>query len=173
VVVGGGSFPKRITPMARSPAWSPMASTHVMPAACWVGVGGHGKFAASVAELPEVVQPVMTDVLGTVCVHVGTPAAGGPTVPILTTLVPDNTPVDEMLVRARGEQLSGMSVPRKRICPCVVSALHCSIEASEPGVKCAPLTTTESPPASPEQIGTDGLESSHVTPDAVEVSDRV
>jgi hypothetical protein len=42
VVVGRVSVPNRTVPMARSPAWSPMARTQVNPAACWAGVGGHG-----------------------------------------------------------------------------------------------------------------------------------
>ncbi len=90
----------------------------------------------------------MTDVLGTVWVHVGALAVvGGPTVPLTTFFDPASFPVDEMLVRARGEQLTGMSLPRKRICGCVGSELHCSIEANDPAVKFAPLRFTVSPPA--------------------------
>ncbi len=43
VVVGRVSEPKRMVPTARSPAWSPMASTQVSPEACWAVVGGHGE----------------------------------------------------------------------------------------------------------------------------------
>src|ERR1039458_5393235 len=115
----------------------------------------------------------MTDVLGTVWVHVGVPAEGGPTVPVFMVLVPASTPLDEMLVRASGEQLTGMSLPRKRIWGCVGSELHCSIEASEPAVKFPPLMVTTSPAASPEHTGAEGLELLHVTPAAVEVSESV
>jgi hypothetical protein len=70
VDVGTVSVPKRTIPMARSPAASPMASTQVSTAASWVGVGGHGNRAASVFPLVLVVQPVMVEVLGVVCVQV-------------------------------------------------------------------------------------------------------
>ena len=173
VVVGSVSEPNRAMPTARSPAWSPMASTQVSPAACCAAVGGHGKFAASVAATPEVVHPLMTDVDGTVWVQVGVPTVGGPVVPVATVLVPASTPAAEMLVRASLVQLMGMSLPRKRIWGCVGSELHCSIEAREPAVKCAPLIVTTSPPASPEHTGAEGLVLLHVTPGAVEVSDSV
>jgi len=46
--------------------------------------------AASVAAVPEVEQPVMTEVAGVVCVQVGfTPLTGGPTVPVAMVWVPD------------------------------------------------------------------------------------
>ena len=168
--VGPVSVPKRMVPTARSPAWSPMARTQVSPAACCVGVGGHGNFAASVAPLPEVLHPVMTDVLGVVWVHVGVPVTGGPTVPVAMVCVPVRTPVPEMFVSAKGEQLTGMSLPRNKIWGCVGSELHCSMEASELSVKCAPLAFTMSPLANPLQTGAVGTELLHVTPAAVEVS---
>jgi hypothetical protein len=67
--------------------------------------------------LPDVLQPVITEVLGSVSVQVGaTPFTGGPVVPCLTALVPDRLPLvlplDGMVVIARGVQLTGMSLPR-------------------------------------------------------------
>lgn len=53
------------------------------------------------------------------------------------------------------------------------SVLHSSAEARSLGVKPAPLTVTTSPGAMPVQTGAEGLESSQVTPVAVEVSDNV
>ncbi len=117
VEVGRVSVPKRMIPTARSPLMSPIASTQVAPAACWAGVGGHGYSAASVAALPLVVQPVMTDVEGTVWVHVGVvPGTGGPVVPALRTWVPVRVPFVAPLLgtvtSARGVQLTGRSLPR-------------------------------------------------------------
>ena len=173
VVVGWTSVPNRTVPTARSPAWSPMASTQKSPAACWAVVGGHGKFAASVLPLPDVVQPLMGPAglvtLATVMVHVGVPTAGGPVVPLTMVLVPASFFAVEMLVSASGVQLMGMSLPRKRIWDWVGSELHSSIEANEPAVKFAPLTLTTSPPAKPEHTGAVGLVSLHVTPAAVDV----
>ena len=134
------------------------------------GLGGHGNFAASVAPVPEVEQPLMTEVPGHGLGACGCAGRGGPTVPVTTFFDPASFPVDEMFVRARGEQLTGMSLPRKRIWGCVGSELHCSIEANDPAVKFAPLRFTVSPPAKPEQIGAIGLELLHVTPAAVDVS---
>ena len=150
-----------------------MASTQSTPAATCAAVGGHGKFAASVLPLPDVVHPLMGPAglvtLATVIVHVGVPTAGGPVVPDTTVFIPASFPAEVMLVRARAVQLTGMSLPRKRIWDWAGSALHSSIEANEPAVKFAPLTLTMSPPARPEHTGAVGLESLHVTPAAVEV----
>ena len=59
VDVGRVSVPKSTTPTPRSPAWSPMAIAQSSPAACWAAVGGHGKLAASVTGVPDVVHPGM------------------------------------------------------------------------------------------------------------------
>jgi hypothetical protein len=178
VDVGRVSVPKRTVPMARSPAWSPMASTHVSPAASCVGVGGHGYLAASVAALVVVEHPEIAEVLGTTWVQVvGWPVIGGPTVPVVMVWVPASLPLLVPLLGivtiASGEQLTGMSFPRKKITGCEGSELHCTIEARAPGEKPVPETLTTSPAASPEQMGADGLLSLHDAPAAVVVRDSV
>ncbi len=171
VVVGRVSVPKRMVPTARSPAWSPMAATQVSPAACWADVGGHGYSAASVSAFPDVVHPVMVDVDGSVCVQVGVPLVGGPTVPVFNVIVPDRSPLvaffDEMVVMVMGEQLTGTSLPRKRITGCAGSSLHCSMEASEPGVNPVPDTVRTSALARPVQMGSLVLLLLHLAPAAV------
>src|SRR5579872_1538224 len=114
----------------------------------------------------------MAEVLGTVWLHVGLATAGatgGPTVPDTTVLVPLRTPFDPMLVMATGEQLTGMSLPRNNTTGWLVSALHSSIDAREPAVKCWPDSVTTLPADSPVHDGAEGFELSHVTPAAVDV----
>jgi hypothetical protein len=102
----------RIAPTARSPEMSPMAMTQVIPAACCAAVGGQGYFAASVAPLPEVVQPgtvVVVTGLPEPLVHTGAElVAGGPVVPDLIVNEPENVPVDVVETMATGVQLTGM-----------------------------------------------------------------
>jgi intracellular sulfur oxidation DsrE/DsrF family protein len=60
---GRVSLPNKMVPAARWPLMSPMATTHVSPAACCAAVGGHGYAAASVVSFPEVVQLGMVEVV--------------------------------------------------------------------------------------------------------------
>jgi hypothetical protein len=151
-----------------------MASTQVTPAACWAGVGGHGNMAASVGPLPLVVQLAMVDDVGTTWLQVvGWFLMGGPTVPVAMVCVPLRSPVAGMVTSASVEQLSGMSLPRKKITGWLVSELHSTMEAKAPGEKPVPETLTTSPEASPEQMGADGLVLSHEAPAADVLNDRV
>ena len=103
---------------------SPMAKMQVSPAARWAAVGGHGKFAASVAPLPLVVQLGIEDVvvvllvswaamqLGALAVVGGPVAAGAARVPPFTAFAPDRVPSEWTVVMEMAVQLTGTDVPR-------------------------------------------------------------
>jgi hypothetical protein len=87
--------------------------------------------------------------------------------------VPLVFPLLGIVTSASGEQLTGRSLPKKKITGWAGSELHCTIEAREPGENPVPATWTTSPPAKPLQMGSAGLLLLHVTPGAVLVRDRV
>jgi hypothetical protein len=131
-----------------------------------------------VVAFPLVVQPAMVDDVGTVWLQVaGWLGVGGPTVPVFMMWVPLSLPllgpVLGIVVMANGEQLTGMSLPRNKTTGWAVSALHCSMEARDPGENPVPDTLTTSPLASPEQMGAEGLLLSHEAPAAEVVRDSV
>ncbi len=123
---------------------------------------GTGNLAASVVGFPVVVQLAMVELVGVTWVQTsGCPVIGGPTVPVVRTWFPESLPLFApelgIVTMARGEQLTGMSLPRKKITGCESSELHCTIDASAPGEKPVPATATVSPPARPLQTGAAGL----------------
>jgi len=149
---GRVSAPKRTTPMARSPAWSPMATTHESPAVIWAALGGHWNLLASarpsaaVFPLPVRVQPGMAVPPG---LQVSTceleMLRGGPTFPVLSVCVVLRLPPESMCVRASGEQLIGMLLPRNTVTGWLGSLLHWMAEAWDPAVKFAPERVITSP----------------------------
>ena len=87
----------------------------------------------------------------------GVAATGGPTVPCPSVCVPVSLPLlaPELgtVTMASCEQLTGISLSRKKMTGWAGSELHCTIEAKAPGANPVPETFTTCPPATPEQIG--------------------
>src|ERR1700681_264101 len=102
---------------------------------------------------------------------------GGPTVPPVSTWVPESlpllAPVLGIVTMARGEQLTGMSLPRKKITGWEGSELHCTIEASAPGENPVPETFIVMPPARLLQMGMEGFVLLQTAPAPVVVRWRV
>src|ERR1700681_2518446 len=93
---------------------------------------------------------------------------GGPTVPPVSTWVPESlpllAPVLGIVTMARGEQLTGMSLPRKKMTGWEGSELQSTIAASAPGANPVPATFTVSPEARLLQMGMAGFVLLHVAP---------
>jgi hypothetical protein len=111
----------------------------------------------------------MVEDVGTTCVQTsGCPVMGGPTVPVARTWVPESlplfAPVLGIVTIAKAEQLTGMSLPRKKMTGWAGSELHWTIDASAPGEKPVPATLTVSPDARPLHTGAAGLALLHVAP---------